>query len=687
MARKTTRSDQYFASIQDPIQLANEMKEKIRVWREWCSNRGLMGLWTKKLKNYYGVSAGGNSSQNVTRGGSQGELNLIKVNDLHNLVQNQLVMVTSQRPAGIARAINSDTTSLKASRIGTAIAEYYMSQVGFESKFVTATETALLCDEAYIDLFWDKSAGDPIAVDHETGRPEMSGDCVMRTHAPWNVTRDPGLTVEQQKWHIISFRVNKWDAAASYPKFAENIKGLGKDSLPEIPMEDVPDGSDSIFAHLLVHDRTAAVTDGRYALLIGDDIVMDSRDEQGVPSLPYADYPVERIAPSDVIDGPIGYSSANDILALEEVTDGLHSICVTNQITFGGQCLVGPEGGNLKYSDLAKGVRYFELPPDQVGMLRPLDMLHTPPEIFNYIGMLNNKKEQAVGVNSVVRGQPEGQLAGASGSALALIQTQAISFNSGIQRSYFSLLSGGMTKLIGILRVFADTPRVAKIVGKSKASGLKEFKYTGHDLNSISSIVYEMVNPISQSFGGRLTLAQDLLKAGQIKSPKQYINVVTTGQTDVLTEDDESDQLLILQENEWLTEGKPFQAIVTEMHADHIKSHMSVLSSLEAKSDPQVVSETLAHIQQHIDLWTQASQTNPGILMATGQQPLMPPPPPMMPPGAGPMPGGAPIGNMVGDGQNPAVHKAQDVRQAALPNIAGTKMKPTVPGVTDSGLQ
>jgi hypothetical protein len=121
---------------------------------------------------------------------------MIKVNDLRSLIQEQLVIVTSQRPAGQARAINSDTQSLKSARIGTAISEYYMSQIGFEAKFVTATEIALLCDEAYIDLFWDKTAGDPIAVDPVTGTPEMSGDCILRTHAPWNVSRDPGLTLE-----------------------------------------------------------------------------------------------------------------------------------------------------------------------------------------------------------------------------------------------------------------------------------------------------------------------------------------------------------------------------------------------------------------------------------------------------------------------------------------------------------
>ncbi len=679
-------STEYFATVEDPVQLASLMQEKIRIWREWCTERGLMNLWSKKLANYYGVSqSSGNTSQAVTAGGSEGELMMIKVNDLHNLIQNQLVMVTSQRPAGQARAINSDTKSLKAARIGTAISEYYMSQGGFESKFVTVTETALLCDESFIDLFWDKSAGDPIAVDPETGIPEMSGDCVLRTHAPWNVARDPGLNLEHQKWYILSYRVNKFDAAAQYPRFREQILASREDNLPELPMDCIPDGSDSIYAHLLIHDRTAAAPDGRYALLIGDNIVMD--DESG---LPYKDFSVERMSSSDVIDGAVGYSAANDILALEEVTDALHSIISTNEITFGGQNIVGPEGASLKQTDLAKGVRYFELPPDQVGMLRALELCHTPPEVFNYIQMLGAKKEQAVGVNSVVRGQPEGQLAGASGSALALVQAQAIAFNSGTQRSYFKLLSGTMTKLIGVLRTYADTPRVAKIVGKSKAAGLKEFKYTGQDLDSVSSIVYEMVNPISQTFGGRLTLAQDLIKAGMIKSPKQYITVVTTGQTDALTDDDEADQMLILEENEALTDGQMIEAVVTEMHEDHIKSHMSVISSVAAKSDADLVARTTSHIQDHLNLWMQASLYNPGILMATGQRPLKPPPsmsPPMAMGGQLPPPG-APqgAGQMVGGGQPPVLDQAEEVGQPSLPTIAGSKQKPTIPGVTDAAL-
>lgn len=678
MNQATLYQQEYFATIQDPVRLANEMQNKIRIWREWASSRGLTNTWKKKLMNYYGASEGGNTSQAVTRGGAEGELSLVKVNDLHSLIQEQLVIVTSQRPAGQAKAINSNIEALKSAKIGTAISEYYMSQVGFEAKFVTATETALLCDEAYMDLFWNKEAGDPIAVDPEKMKPIMSGDCILRTHSPWNVARDPGLTVENQKWFIITYRLNKFDAAASYPQFRDRILACEKEKFPRIPMDDIPDGSDSIHAHLLVHDRTGACPEGRYVLMIGDDIVFDALDENELPALPYRDFPVERISPSDVIDGATGYASSNDILALEEITDALHSIITTNNVNFGGQILVGPQGANINHQDLAKGVRYFELPPDMVDKLIPLQLTKSSPEAYNYINVLNSKKEKAVG--SVASSLAQQASQGASGSSMALIQSQSISYNSGIQRSYFRLLSGVMTKLIGVLAVYADTPRVAKIVGKSKSSGLKEFKYTGRDLNSISSIVYEMVNPMSQTIGGKLTYAQDLLKAGMLKNPKQYITVATTGQLDALTEDDEADQMLILEENEALNDGKSVKALVTETHADHIRSHMSVLSSIEAKSNKAIVDITLAHIQEHIDLWMQASIYNPGILMATNQQPLMPPQG-MMPPQGG-TPQGA--GQMVGGGTPPAVQKAEEVNQPNLPNIAGTNQKPTIPGVTDA---
>lgn len=667
---KRNPQDKYFATLSS-IELATAIETKVREWREWCGEKNLTGLWQKKLSNYYGMSANGMSSQEVTTGGSQGELTMLKVQELHPLLQQQLVTITSQRPAGIARAVNSDPQSLRASRIGTALAEYYMSNANFESTFVQAAEVAILCDESFVELAWDQNAGDPVAVDPETGKPEMSGDVKMHIHAPWHVARDPGCLIADQKWHIITSRMNRFDAAATYPKFATQILMSAEGELEAMPMGEIPTGSDMIYVHKLIHDRTPSVPDGRYSLMIGQTVVVDT-------VLPFKDYPVERMSPSDVIEGVTGYSSSNDVMALEEATDALHSIILSNNTTFGGQSLVGPKGVEVNHQDLGKGMRYFELPPEHVDKLKPLQLTKSAPETFQYIQTLSSKKEQQLGsVSSVLNAQAT---QGASGSAMALINAQAISFNSGVQRSYYRLLSACMTKIIGILSKFADTPRVARIVGKSKSQGLKEFKYTGKELSSVSSIIYEMTNPVSQSVGGRITMAQDLIKAGMVKNAKQYINVVTTGNTDVLTEDDESDQILILEENEALSDGQQVQALITEMHADHIKSHMSTLSSVEAKRDPNRVAATLSHVQNHIDLWTEASMTNPGVLMATGQQPLMPPPGAMGPPPGGP---GAPQGpgQIMGNGEQPVVQKAMETQQPNMPTNPATNEPAQVAGV------
>ncbi len=677
MATKTINKDEYFAATDDPVKLADSMNVKITEWRTYCQSKGLLALWYQKLSNYYGISANGNMSQQMSPGGSEGELSLIKVNDLRTLLQEQLVLVTSQRPAGQAKAVNTDSASLKSSRIGTTIAEYYMSNIGLEAKFVQAVEQALLCDESFIDLFWDKEAGDPIAVDQE--EPVMSGDIMMRVHCAWNVARDPSAIIDDQKWYILSYKANRYDLAAAYPKFYDDIIAMGQDQLPEIKMNKLNDGTDMMYVHLLVHDRTAACPDGRYVLMAGDLIVLDS-------VLPYKDFPVERIAPADVIDGCIGYSASNDIMGLEQITDALHSIITSNNVTFGGQNIIGPSGAGLNITDVGKGMRYFEVAPELVDKLKPLQLTKSAPETYQYINVITGKKERATGSSSGALAQQASQ--GASGSAMALIDSKSIQYNSGIQRSYYRLLSGAMTKLIGILRAYADTPRVARIVGKSKAQGLKEFKYTGKDLNSISSIVYEMVNPVSQTQGGRLQMAQDLIKANLVKSPKQYISVVTTGNLDTLIENDEADELLLIEENEMLADGQQINVVMTEMHPEHIKSHMSVLSSPDAKADPKLVNAVLDHINQHVQVWQNATASAPGVLMALGIPPLLSPPG-MAGPGS-PIQGAAPPhppetapsgpSQIAGGDQKPVQRKADEIAQPKLPFSPLTHERVTVPG-------
>ncbi len=687
----------YFAAYEmgDPRYL-DALVNKIQVYRAYCESSGKLAKWQRSLQNYFGISSDGTKSSNqVTRGGDQGQLTMAKINDYRNLVQHQLILITNQRPAGVGKAINSDPDSLKAARIGSMVTEFYLSQAGWEARYVRDAELALTVEEGFVVLDWDATAGDPIRpdVDPQTGEPNgkmvMTGDAVQRIIAPWNMARDPYLgSSEEMKWGIYSYRVNKFDLAAKFPQFKDLIlKGGIQNKLKEIMFERFDNkDTDQTYVHVLSHAPTDACSKGRWTLFIPDAVLMD------VPELPYDEWNIYRMSQNEMVDSPFGYTNNNDLLAIEEVTDALHSIILSNQTAFGGQAIVGPKGIGLDHTQLAKGFAYFEVPPEHVDKIKPLQLTKTAPELFEYLETLNRKKETNSGINSVVRGDPEGALKSNSGSAMALIQAQAIQFNSGGQRSYYQVLSKSCTGLIKLLQRYATSERTIRIVGKVQGQYLEEIKFSGASLKGVSSVVFELVNPIEKTIGGKEALAKDLLDKGMITNARHYITLARTGNFDVVTEDDEALELGIKSENQWLRDGKDVMAVWTELHEQHIQSHQALIASPEAKLDTDLFNRVSQHIQEHADLWMQLSIENPSYLIAT-QQKVLPPPPGMMPPpGMGPGPEGMPPGPPPPQGgpqqdpvkmqapMAPAETEAAQVKQPSMPKNPLTGQRAPVPG-------
>lgn len=113
---------------------------------------------------------------------------------------------------------------------------------------------------------------------------------------------------------------------------------------------------------------------------------------------------------------------------------------------------------------------------------------------------------------------------------------------------------------------------------------------------------------------------------------------------------------LIRSENEELTEGRQIMALISDQHALHCQEHLTCLSSPEARANPEVVQNVLAHVQEHINLWRTA---DPMILQLTGT----PPAPPMIPQGQAP--GQAP--EQVNNTTPPNVQQAENVNQPNMP--------------------
>jgi hypothetical protein len=235
-------------------------------------------------------------------------------------------------------------------------------------------------------------------------------------------------------------------------------------------------------------------------------------------------------------------------------------------------------------------------------------------EVIKFIDLLERWLETLSGVNSVARGNPEASLK--SGSALALVQAQALQFLALIQKAYIHFLEKVTTGTIKDYQEFGTAPHVITIVGKGKRQYVKEF--VGADIDQVARVNIEVGNPLSGTIAGRVNLTEQLGNLGLIKSPQQFFQVMETGRMEPVTEGEQSELMLVRAENEDIAEGRAPSAFIFDNHPLHIREHLTPVASPEARQDPQVVQTATAHIQEHLQLWRQA---DPEALMMLGIQP------------------------------------------------------------------
>jgi len=295
--------------------------------------------------------------------------------------------------------------------------------------------------------------------------------------------------------------------------------------------------------------------------------------------------------------------------------------------------------------------------PNVAGGGKPesLQLTNTPAEVFQFLQMLEKAMEVISGVNAVARGNPDKAIT--SGNALALIQSQALQFMSGLQQSYIQLLEDVGTGVIKLLQQFANTPRVAAIVGINKATKMSQF--SSKDIKDINRVVVDVGNALMQSTAGRAQVAENLLQMMPDKmTPEKYIQVLSTGSLDIMVEGVMNEMDTIRDENETLIKGGVPIAISVDHHALHIREHRDVISNQQLREDPDLVTRTLNHIQEHLDLMR---TTNPDLLAIIGEQPLAPQPPPP------PQNGAAGNPQMMQDPNTPP------------PTVDGTSVQPATP--------
>lgn len=639
----------YFAA-ENAKTTADNILHKANVWYNELYNNGYLSKVREMWMAYHGAYYTSiNGAHRVVFGGEQGEITHLAVNHLRNIAQHILQMITSNRPSFQARATNKDYKSLVQTKLANQLLDYYMREKRMERYLHQAVEYAIVLGTGYIKMDWNATGGEVYDINEETGTPIYEGDVEFYVLSPYDVVFDTTKESQNHDWVVCRSFKNKFDFAAKYPEYADKIKGLRtKSDLFKFRLEMYTyDETADVPVYEFYHKKTESMPEGRYMLFLDKDIVLiDS-------PLPYRNLPIYRISPSDILGTPYGYTPMFDLLPLQDSVNSLYSTILTNQHAFGVQNIYVPRGADVSMKSLEGGLNIIE-GNSGAGKPESLNLTNTPKEIFEFLGKLESQMEVISGVNSVARGNPEASLK--SGAALALVQSMALQFISGLQQQYVELIEDLGTGLINMLKDFAAVPRIAMIAGKANRSYVKT-EFTGDDLSQVNRVIVDMGNPIARTTAGKMEMASQLIQYGIIKTPEQYMTVLTTGQLDAVTDDLQKELLLIEDENERLSSGEVVQALAIDEHIKHIKGHRSILANSELRKDPQLAQTVLNHINEHINL---LRQVDPALLQIIGEQPL------------GPMPGTPPA---------PGIEQG-DVNASQAPNVEAGPLGPA-PGPSE----
>jgi hypothetical protein len=636
-------SNIYFAA-DEPEKCVAHLINKSNNWFNLLNANRYIDKLRKSWEAYHGsyYSSYYTDSHAINFSGEAGELANLPVNHYRNIARHMHTMITSSRPAFQARSTNTDYKSQVQTNLANSLLEYYLREKKLESYLKTAVEYAIVLGAGYVKMEWNATSGkiydyiepfeDEIYDYNEQGEPVdeqghkldpapvYEGDVEFRNLSPFDVVFDSTKeSPMDHDWVLCRTFKNKYDLAAKYPEQKENIlkaKTRSDNNYYRMSLSSLDETVD-IPVYEFFHKRSESLPEGRYVLYIDSDTVLIDT------TMPYRNLPVYSIMPSHYLGTPYGYSPMFDLMPLQEAANSMYSTILTNNNAFGVQSILNPRGNDIRITQIEEGMNFIDynpvVPGGQSGKPEALQLTQTAPETYNFLSMLVRDMETISGINSVARGNPESSLK--SGTALALVQSQALQFISGLQQSYVTLVENIGTGLVELLQDFAKVPRVAAITGKSNRMKMQEF--SSKDISSISRVVVDVGNALASTTAGRVQMADNLIQMGVINTPEQYFSVINSGRLETMTEGPSNQLLLIRAENEKLSEGETdVIATAVDQHSLHIREHMNVLSDPDLRNDQELTARVLAHIQEHIEL---LQTTDPNLLALIGEQPLGPP--------------------------------------------------------------
>lgn len=571
--------------------------------QQYFGNARVMEILAKQriaYRYYYdlGLDWAGWGSQGTTnqmqRGGEEGELALIRINHCRSLVRKQIAMISNAKFDRRPRASSDEYDSLHATEQCGYALDHYVKSGGLELRRLERIESASTLGVGLTHYGWDSTLGKEHATDPDTKRIVYTGDVSATNVLPWDLICDPWKPWKEQRHCIVRFpKVNRWELAAKYPKFASEILDSPAQTIvpfftPVSTAYDGPTPDDTeIFVFYHVRSSIPGLERGRQSVVLGSGVVVDDGP------LDIGRLPICRITEAEVMGSPFGYPSFWEYTGIQELYDSLQSIVATNQSTFGAQNLVVKTGVDPRPVQLGGGLAVYVC-NDPEKDVRPLQLTKSPAEIFPHMQTLKGDMTELAGLASVDLGQAQGDRQ--SGSALALLSSQSIRNASPYQTSDVEGLKDEAQIVLRFLRSKATRPITIGITERGQ-SGQSSYEkaITGADLGDVDSVDIELDNPLMQTPEGRIAALQTLAQLKIAITSEMAMSVIKYGNFNVVTDSTTKEEQRIKLENKQITRGQTPRALLSDDHMRHCRDHTQTMSDA-GRDDPKVQAAFIAHV-------------------------------------------------------------------------------------------
>lgn len=559
----------YWAAAPDSKTAAANVEERIRRYRDWLKFTGRAARMRRGFNTMYGRSPDGSGDTSQTSSsGDQGEYVDVTLNNFATLVTQSVVRTTANKPAFKAIATNSDSSSMMQTNFGQGLLDYYTNTHSIADRDWEMVEIGAICHEGWEIFGWDTTAGKNLTDFSDEGAVK-EGDINVHATTPFRVAYDPDAeNIDALKWVAFKRRYNRFDLAASAkdPDVAQRLRDMQQpvqltDTDDDLDLggmrETLP--ADLVWVWEMRHLPTDSLPNGRLLRFVNsecvlfDSIEVAENPETGATEVIDHGYPYDpnelhayRYCPGNVIGSIAGHAPSSDLLGLQELKDTVATQAataanaggITNMwTTLGDKPVVSSVVGSMNFLQ-SKNKPEILQGPELSAQIAPFDAMLTE-------NMQARMGESDVSMGNVPKGMP--------GNLAALLEAKTVQYNSRGQASYAHVLERSRTGLLKMLKRFAKSPRIAVLGGVAEGYEFKE--WTADDLSGVDRFVVEAVNPLTQTYSGKMDAAKELLDHNLIVDPKQYLLLRETGRLEPLLESETSMRMGIRKETEMLRKG------------------------------------------------------------------------------------------------------------------------------------